>query len=197
MSEWTRRELFIAFGATGMAPQALAQRIHQAVRDIQSLDQGASYKPQFFTPHEYATARLLADFIIPADENSKGAIDAGASEFIDFICAHSDGNGGYCRYHLGWIDDQMQRRTGAVFNNAARDEQTGFLDLIAYRKNSTALISTGVDFFSYLRGLVVDAYYTSPAGMADIGYMGNQVLESFSVPPEAVQYALRRSPFGG
>ena len=55
----------------------------------------------------------------------------------------------------------------------------------------------GVDFFSALRGIVVDAYYTSPVGMADIGYMGNQVLTSFSVPEEAIQYALRRSPSGG
>ena len=71
MSELTRRELFIAFGAAGLL-------------------KGESYAPQFFTPHEYATLRVLVDFIIPADENSKGAIDAGAAEFIDFICAHSD-----------------------------------------------------------------------------------------------------------
>ena len=94
MSELTRRELFIAFGAAGL--------LH-----------GASYTPRFFTPHEYAAVRLLADFIIPADENSKGAMDAGAAEFIDFICSHSDKNGGYCRYNLGWIDEQMQGRCGA------------------------------------------------------------------------------------
>ena len=178
MSELTRRELFIAFGAAGLL-------------------KGESYAPQFFTPHEYATLRVLVDFIIPADENSKGAIDAGAAEFIDFICAHSDNNSGYCRYNLGWIDDQMQRRGGAVFTDAGRDEQIKFLDLIAYRKNSTALTATGVDFFSYLRGLVVDAYYTSPVGISEIGYIGNQVLDSFSVPEEAVRYALQRSPFGG
>ena len=177
MSELTRRELFIAFGAAGLL-------------------RGASYTPQFFTPHEYETVRLLADFIIPADENSKGAIDGGASEFIDFICAHSDNNGGYCRYNLGWIDDQMQRRSGSVFTDASRDEQVKFLDLIAYRKNSTQAIATGVDFFSYLRALVVDAYYSSAVGIADVGYMGNQVVESFSVPEAAVQYALQRSPFG-
>ena len=175
MSELTRRELFIAFGATGL--------LH-----------GASYTPRFFTPHEYAAVQLLADFIIPADENSKGAMDAGAAEFIDFVCSHSDRNGGYCRYNLGWIDGQMQSRYGADFTEAARDEQIAFLDLLAYRKNSTALISTGVDFFSYFRGLVVDAYYTSPVGIADIGYMGNQELDSFIVPAEAVQYALARSP---
>ena len=43
--------------------------------------------------------------------------------------------------------------------------------------------------------MVVDAYYTSPAGVQDVGYMGNKALSSFSVPQEAVDYALRRSPF--
>jgi hypothetical protein len=31
----------------------------------------------------------------------------------------------------------------------------------------------------------------------DIGYKGNAVRSSFSVPQEAVDYALKRSPFGG
>jgi gluconate 2-dehydrogenase gamma chain len=194
MSELTRRELLVAFGASGLMPQALAQQVHQAVRDIQSLDQGSAYTPQFFTPHEYATLRMLVDIIIPPDENSKGAIDAGAAEFIDYICSRSDNQSGYYRYGLSWIDEEMQRRTSVAFTDAAREEQIKLLDAIAFRKNSTALSSAGVDFFSHLRGMVVDAYYTSPVGMADVGYLGNRVLDSFSVPDEAVQYALLRSP---
>jgi hypothetical protein len=42
---------------------------------------------------------------------------------------------------------------------------------------------------------VVDAYYTSPAGVKDIGYMGNGAMKVFSVPQEAVDYAIKRSPF--
>ncbi len=182
MSEPTRRELFLAFAAAGIPQRARAQALE--------------YTPLFFTPHEYATVRLLADLIIPADVNSNGALDAGAAEFIDFICFHSANNGGYCRYNLSWIDDEMVRRTGVVFSDAVRDDQIALLDVLAYRKNATPLNSGVVDFFSYLRALVVDAYYTSPVGIADLGYMGNRVLDSFSVPDEAVRYALRRSPFG-
>ena len=43
--------------------------------------------------------------------------------------------------------------------------------------------------------MVVDAYYTSPVGVKDIGFMGNKVRSEFSVPKEAVEYALKRSPF--
>ena len=197
MSEFTRRELFAAFGATGLMTQAFAQEVHQAVDAIQSLDQGTAYTPQVFTPHEYATLRLLADFIIPADDNSKGASDAGTAEFIDFVCSKVDKVAAYYRYNFGWIDQQMQQRAGAVFIDAPLEEQIKFLDFISYRKNWSELNGSAVDFFAYFRGMAVDAYYTSPVGMADIGYMGNQVLTSFSVPEDAVQYALRRSPFGG
>ena len=183
MSELTRRELWIAFGAAGMLPQALAQ--------------DTSYTPKFFTPREYALVRLLADFVIPADENSKGALDSGAAEFIDYICSRSVNQGDFYRSGLSWIDEEMQRRTGLAFADAAREDQIRLLDVIAYRKNYSSFTSGGVDFFSYFRGIVVDAYYTSPVGMADVGYLGNQTLDSFSVPDEAVQYALRRSPFGG
>ena len=183
MSELTRRELWIAFGATGMLSQALAQ--------------GTSYTPKFFTPREYGLVRLLADFVIPADENSKGALDAGAAEFIDYICSRSANQGEFYRWGLNWIDEEMQRRTGFAFADAAREDRIKLLDVIAYWENYSPLTSVGVDFFSFFRGIVVDAYYTSSVGLADIGYLGNQVLDSFSVPDEAVQYALRRSPFGG
>jgi len=197
MSELSRRNLLAVFGAAGLSARALAEQIHQSVRDIQSLDQGANYTPQFFTPHEYSTLRLLTDFMIPADANSKGAIDAGAAEFIDFVCSKSDDVAGYYRYNLGFIDQQMQSRAGANFIDAPLAEQTKFLDLISYRSNWSDLTGAAVDFFAYFRFMVVDAYYTSPVGIAGLGYMGNQVLTSFTVPEEAVQYALKRSPFGG
>ncbi len=187
MSDQNRRQFFLAFGAAALTGQALAQQIHQAV--------ASAYTPQFFTPQEFATLRVLVDLMIPADGNSKGAIDAGAAEFIDFVCSKVENVAGYYRYNMNWMDQEMLRRTGKLFIDAPVTEQTKLLDTLAYRKNATPQNSTVVDFFAYFRGMVVDAYYTSPVGMADIGYMGNQVLDSFSVPDEAVQYALSRSPF--
>jgi hypothetical protein len=42
--------------------------------------------------------------------------------------------------------------------------------------------------------MVVDAYYTSPVGVKDLGYMGNAAMSEFRVPAEAVECALKRSP---
>jgi hypothetical protein len=68
------------------------------------------------------------------------------------------------------------------------------LDLIAYRKNASPELNPGIEFFSWARRMVVDGYYTSPIGIEDLGYMGNKAMSEFSVPKEALDYALKRSP---
>jgi hypothetical protein len=40
----------------------------------------------------------------------------------------------------------------------------------------------------------VDAYYTSQAGIDDLGFQGNGAVAQFSVPEEAIRYAISRSP---
>ncbi len=57
------------------------------------------------------------------------------------------------------------------------------------------MLGSGIRFFSWVRRLVVDAFYTSPIGMMDVGYQGNEFLRRFTVAQEPLQYALRRSPF--
>ena len=43
----------------------------------QAATTAARFKPKFFTPHEYATVTMLADIIIPKDERSGSASEAG------------------------------------------------------------------------------------------------------------------------
>ena len=43
--------------------------------------------------------------------------------------------------------------------------------------------------------MTVDAYYTSAAGIKEVGYLGNRALREFKVPQEAIDYAVKRSPF--
>jgi len=45
--------------------------------------------------------------------------------------------------------------------------------------------------------MAVDGYYTSAAGIKEIGYMGNKASKEFHVPQEAIDYAVKRSGFGG
>src|SRR5262245_43957963 len=88
----TRRE---ALGRLALASMAGAisftpTEVAAAVRTIREESQAAPYAPKFFTAHEYATVGILADLIIPRDERSGSATDAGVPQFMDFIM--TDGN---------------------------------------------------------------------------------------------------------
>ena len=54
-------------------------------------------------------------------------------------------------------------------------------------------LGPGIRFFDWARRMTVDAYYTSAAGIGEIGFTGNGALAEFTVPQEAMDYALKRS----
>jgi len=184
----TRRDLLIAFTATGLLTPVLAQHVHEAVTEVKSLDPGQNYQPKCLTAHEYKTLRKLAETIVP------GATDSGAAEFIDFLSSRNDKMAQIYTGGLGWMDETSKHRYGSDWLSASPANQIALVDLIAYKKNETPELLPGIRFFNWCRNMVLDAYYTSPVGMKEIGFMGNQVLSSFSVPDEALQYALKRSP---
>lgn len=187
--------LILTAGGVGVLPPILAQHVHEAVFEIKSLDGGANYAPKYLTKHEFLTLRKLSALIIPADEHSKGAIDSGAAEYIDFLCSKSTELADIYTGGLAWLDNAMERHYQARFLDAKPADQLAMLDPIAYRKNSTPELAPGISFFRWARNMVVDAYYTSPVGIADLGYVGNTGMAVFSVPQEAIDYAIKRSPF--
>jgi gluconate 2-dehydrogenase gamma chain len=203
LDDVSRRDLFRILGSSmvltgagsGVLSPALAQHVHMALADVKSLSKGPNYQPLCFTKHNYLTLKKLADTVIPADANSGGASDAGAPEFIDFLSSRNGELAAIFNGGFGWLDDYMQRTYGSDFLTAKPGQQTEVLDKLAYRKNHTPETAGGRNFWTWLRNMVVDAYYTSPAGVKDIGFMGNGAMASFSVPKEAVDYALKRSPF--
>src|SRR5882762_4426657 len=74
-----------------VAPLAAAfQWTPESVREAsararEALARGTPYEPKQFTPHEWDTVRVLVDLIIPKDERSGSATDAGVPEFMDFM----------------------------------------------------------------------------------------------------------------
>src|SRR5262249_23980200 len=151
------------------------------------------YKPKALAAHEYATLQRLADLIIPADERSPGALAAGAADFIDFLCSINDDLKHIYTGGLAWLDNIMQRRHQTGFAATTPEQQTALLDVIAYRKNASPEMNPGIAFFAWVRNMTVDAYYTTPIGVKEIGFMGHGAMPEFKVPNEAVEYALKRS----
>ncbi len=197
----TRRDVLknIAMAVTVAAgvPAVDAQHVHKAIGDVKAKNAGA-YKPKLLNAHEYATVRKLAEIIIPADDVSGSALEAGAPEFIDLIAANNEDIGTQITGGIAWLDRAMEKRTtgGKAFLDATPAEQTAFLDVIAFRKNSTPETQYGIVFFDWIRRLTVDAFYTSPIGTQDVGYLGNKGMTTFQVPVAALQYALKKSGLG-
>jgi hypothetical protein len=189
--------MILSTGGVGVLPPILAQHVHSAVMDIKSLDGGPNYKPKYLSPHEYATMRRLSDIIVPADEKSKGALDSGAAEYIDFLSSKSQEFADIFTGGIGWLDAVMRKHHQKTFLEASPEQQLAMCDLIAYRKNASPELNPGIYFFRWARNVVVDAYYTSPAGMAALGFMGNGAMAEFKVPQECIDYVIKHSPFAG
>ncbi len=92
------------------------------------------FKPAFFAPHEWATVRLLVDVIIPKDERSGSATDAGVPEFMDFMMIDDPKRQDAMRGGLRWLDTQSVERFGKRFvgvhagrahHDAGRDRVAG------------------------------------------------------------------------
>lgn len=202
--EYSRRDLLRHIGASislAVAGEQMlsaqdVQHVHQAVAGEKAAQ--GRYLPKALNAHEYATLQKMSDLIVPADDRSPGALAANAADFIDFLCAATDDMKRIYTGGLAWLDDEMKRRyDGRDFLHAAPAQQREMLDLIAFRENrdKDPSIVPGIQFFSWARNMVVDAYYTSPIGYKELGYMGNSAMSHFSVPQEAIDYAIKRSPF--
>jgi len=188
--DWMTR---LAAGAA-LVTAAEAQHAHESV--AREKHQAGSYQPKALTPHEYATLEKLSDLIIPADDHSPGALEAGAASFIDFLCSLNTDLRDIFTGGLLWLDTAAEGgEAGKTFLESGPADQTALLDKIAFRKNAAVWpeLDPGIQFFAFCRRLVADAYYTTPTGYKEVGYMGNSGMAHFSVPKEALDYALKRS----
>jgi len=149
---------------------------------------GEPYAPRFFTTHEYETVNVLVDLIIPRDERSGGATDAGVPEFIDFMMTDDPDLQTGTRGGLAWLDAECHRRSGKTFVACSDAERAGVLDDIAWPAKARKEMSQGVAFFSDFRDLTASGFWSSKLGVADIGYLGNQFLGQWNgCPPEQLQ----------
>ena len=199
MADMGRREALrligtapLAFGfGAGLAVEASAW----AAEAVKATAKGVAYKPKFFTPHEWETVRILVDLIIPKDERSGSATEAGVPEFMDYLMndpTDSDRSREWrqtaMRGGLAWIHSLCTRRFGHDFVACTEAERTTLLDEIAYfkghdeeeeeaemrePKSLLVHIHHGPSFFNSFRDLTASGFWSSKMGIADLGYTGN------------------------
>lgn len=146
--------------------------------------------PRLLTAPEMATVSALCDMIIPADDKSPAASAVGVPAYInEYVSAPYDWaeralvrvRGG-----LAWLDVESAKRFSKPFTQLTVAQRTLICDDICYQPNAKPEFKAGARFFNEMRNLTQSGFYTSDAGMKDLGYVGNVPLAKFELPPAEV-----------
>jgi len=197
MSKLSRRDALKAIAAApaaagltlSHADVALAQeqatRARQAARTTK-----AAFTPKFFTRHEWQTVRLLVDIIIPRDERSGSATDAGVPEFMDFMMTDRPQWQFAMRGGLRWLDIECRRRFDLAFTGCSPEQRMQVIDDIAWPATAKPELSHGVAFFTEFRDMTATGFWTSKVGIEDLQYMGNRPVAEWNGCPDAAMQHL-------
>lgn len=145
----------------------------------------------YFTKHEMATIAVLSDIIIPKDDVSGSATEAGVPDFIEFIVKDMPQHQTPMRGGLRWLDLESTKRFEKAFVDCDSKQQIAIVDDIAYPEKAKPEMKQGVAFFNLMRNLTATGFYTSQIGVKDLGYAGNTPNQWNGVPDEVLkQYGL-------
>lgn len=158
----------------------------QAVSATQTARASAEpFVPKFFTPAELRFVRVLADIVIPKDDRSGSASDAGVPEFMDFMMIEQPARQVAMRGGLAWLDRECQRRFDKVFLDCSDAQRTAVLDDIAWPAKAKPEFAHGVAFFNSFRDLTAAGFWTTRMGIDDLQYLGNRSVARWNGCPEA------------
>jgi gluconate 2-dehydrogenase gamma chain len=193
MPKPNRRTMLQVLGAAPLAAgfawtEAEAQQAHQQAHAAEAATRKTAvrFRPKFFTAAEYALVTVLVDLIIPKDEKSGSATDAGVPQFMDFMMIDQPARQIAMRGGLAWIDRESLTRFNKTFVAASATERSQILDDIAWPQKATPELSHGVAFFNSFRDLTASGFFTSKMGMADLQYMGNRYAPEWAGCPDEV-----------
>jgi gluconate 2-dehydrogenase gamma chain len=188
VSDMNRREAVGFLAAASLATMvgwspAQVERVRRFMQTVGAV--GEAYEPRFFTQAEWETVRVLVDLIIPRDERSGSATDAGVPQFIDFLMLERPDEQLPMRGGLAWLDAESGRRFGKRFVELADPQRRSVLDDIAWPGRARPELIHGVAFFNRFRDLTASGFWSSKIGVADLEYQGNVVVGEWTGCPQA------------
>jgi len=199
MSDLDRRDALKLLGLMAAAPTfsvACSSEDVDTVRQQQSESATTrpdpeTYERRLFTDHEFETVQQLVDWIIPADERSGSATDAGVPSFIDSILTDEkmgdrEEQQTAFRGGLAWIDYECIDRHGQHFVECSEKQQEALIDAIAWPEEAEPAMRPGVEFFNSLRDLTASGFFSSKMGMNDLRFQGNQYVAEWTGCPDEV-----------
>lgn len=145
--------------------------------------------PLTFTDKQRKLVIILCDIIIPADETSPSASSQGVHDFVDeWISSPYPGQKTDRKEILkgvAWLDEEAKRQGSRDFVSLTPKIQLQICENLAISAKNDRRKFPGT-FFRRMRDLVAGGYYTTPAGIKDIGYRGNVAMPEWNGPPSEV-----------
>jgi len=169
MAGLTRRELLLTLTGAAFAVQVPFQ--------LAAAEPG---KPLYFTKDEFATLDTLTELIVPADDHSPGAREAGVAAYIDKTVAEAflPEEKNSWRQGLAQVNELSRSMNDKLFNSATPKEQVAVLTKMAQNEKSPK--TPAEKFFTQLKQTTAFAYYSSSIGIhKDLNYKGNVLLMQF------------------
>ena len=143
----------------------------------------------FFTADETALVSALADMIIPRDDQSGSATEAGSVPYMDFVLSenHARTRAAW-REGLRWFDAESARRFQQPFLQCTEEQRSAVLDDIAWPARARPEHVAAAAFFCRLRDLTAAAFFSSRMGVEDLRYEGNVFNPQWQgAPPKALE----------
>jgi hypothetical protein len=146
--------------------------------------------PLGFNATQRRCAAALCALIIPADEHSPSAAELEVHAFIDeWISAPYPAHAkdkALIFEGLAWLDAESKQRFQRPFADAEPAQQAAIADEICSAAKAPTRLARAAAFFARFRDLTAGGFYTTPAGMKDLGFVGNTPSATFDGPPQAV-----------
>jgi hypothetical protein len=185
VTDLSRRDFTAALAAAPLVALGVSR---QTIERALARTRDAAYRPRFFTADEWPTVQLLADLVLPRDERSGSATDAGTHEFMDFVLDAEPPLRDPIRDGLAWLEAEARSRFRAPFVAISDAQRAAILDDIAWPGRVRPDLAPGARFFSAFRDLVASGFWSSRVGVADLQYLGNTGQATWTgCPPAALE----------
>lgn len=154
----------------------------------------ASPWPLTLTPEQLTLVACLSDILVPAEGSVPAAsavgVPAVVNEWISAPYPAQQRDRLTILSALVWLDDEATLRFGSTFLASSAAQQLAIIDDIAYDSPQTPAEFKRIALaFSRLRNLVLAAFFSTPEGSKDLGYLGNTAIAGDYPGPTPEAYA--------
>jgi hypothetical protein len=157
--------------------------IHGMKHSRADAEAAAKYVPQFFKPDQFVTVKLLAEMILPTDDEP-GANEAKVADYIDFVVFSARQFEPSMQREwiegLTFLGGASQKQFGKPFHSAVETDRMKLLTEMSLPERDPTTHHQGYSFFRLVKDMTVEGFYTSKVGLIDVlNYQGMNYMAEF------------------